>query len=256
VTYSGLLFSYRETLQEIERANQYFQKYLEPESFGALDEWLQKLRAFRQRSRKGDRMSWEIQLDRPIRTVVSRGQYQFDNLGGLNVRGSISAVWAIEHAGRHGSLPRNDEAFRLVDLGSTLVKVLRVPDAGDEVCVAAWHFDVGVANSPGHHFHTQISTRPDAPNEAAEIYFPKALDMPRFPSVLFYPLDALEFLLGELFLADWPKYAVGQNARVGFSDFQTTRLKNVVKGWGFAPDKTLPLLALRTHKPAEDAFLT
>src|SRR6266850_4101566 len=227
MSYQGILFSYRDTFKEIELASQYFGKYVAAESSGVLDEWLQKIRAFKQSATRGRRCSWQIPLDRPLRTVVSNGAYQPDSAGALNVRGVISTVWTIEHVGRHAALGRHDEVFRLVDDGSTLVKILKVADDDQESCVAAWHFDVGVAISPGFHFHTQISTRPDAADMAAETYFPKTLDVPRLPAVLFFPLDALDFLLGELFLDQWPKYAVSQHALLGFFDYQIGRLKGL-----------------------------
>lgn len=256
MTYSGLLFSYRETLREIELASQYFRKYAESETLAALDEWYQKLRAFKQSARRGDQTSWQIPLERPLRTIVSEGKYQAGDLGALKIRGTVSAIWQIQHVGRHGSVPRNDEVFRLIDDGSTLVKVVKVNDDGEETCVAAWRFDVGVALSPGFHFHSKIETWPDAPQGAEQIYFPRTLDVPRFPSVLFFPLDALEFLLGELFLADWPPYAAAEHARVGFFEFQIKRLKNLLGGWGFTSTSVPPLLTLRRHKPAEASFLS
>lgn len=255
MTYQGLLFSYRRTVREIELASEYFRKYVASETIGSLDEWCQKMRAFKQGALRGTRTSWQIPLERPLRTVVSRGQYHPGNNGTFNVIGTVSSIWEIEHVGKHASVPRNDEVFRLVDDGSTLVKILRIHDDSSESCIAAWRFDVGVAASPGFHFHSKVETWPDAPVGQEQIYFPRTLDVPRFPSLLFFPLDALEYLLGELFQENWPPHAVSEAMRMGFFEFQTGRLKNLLKEWGFVTQSPPPLLTLRRAKPSEIAFL-
>lgn len=256
MTYDGILFSYNRTFKEIDLAKHYFGRYIAAESSSALGEWLGKLKQFKQTAIKGNRYTWEIPVTRPLKTIVSEGQYQPDNAGGLRVRGTLSAIWTIEHVGRHTVLGKGDEAFRLVDLGSTLVQILRIIEGEPDGCVAAWRFDIGVANSPGFHFHTQVPTRPDSSNAVDEVYFPLALDVPRFPAILFFPLDGLEFLLGELFHEDWPRYAASQDSRLGFSEHQTGRLRGLLAGWGFTTTKAIPpLTVLRDHKPLANCLL-
>jgi len=72
---------------------------------------------------------------------------------------------------------------------------------GGEV-VASWDFDIGDHQSPGCHFHAKFSP----PSEEDRVLF-KDVDVPRLPSLIFMPTDALEFVIGELWQDEWRKMA-------------------------------------------------
>lgn len=77
---------------------------------------------------------------------------------------------------------------------------------------AAWHFDLASSDGIGAVCHTQFVD-----------------PLPRLPSLVILPTDALEYLLAELFHADWDGIA----ARQGYREFhptQRTRVKAFV-GW-------------------------
>ena len=89
---------------------------------------------------------------------------------------------------------RPAEVFRLNGLASTKVKVLRVESSQETREIAQWQFGVGDHQSPGCHFHVGIGRSGDGTGS-----FP----VPRLPSILFTPIDALDFLLGEVVQDRW-----------------------------------------------------
>lgn len=184
----SLRFRFGATQNEIE----HFQRLAEPFLISphVLQAWLAKLR-WLEKQRAGTATSWVISRDDPIVTHLSPGKYHPGNNGPLTVYGTISSKWDIRSC-------RNDRRlFEIVDNASTTVSVFR---SHLNELIGSWNFDIGTVGSPGCHFHAQM------PGLDA-----LGLDVPRLPIPFIIPLDALDFLLGELFQNDWQQQSTKRN---------------------------------------------
>jgi len=124
---------------------------------------------------------------------------------------------------------------------------------GETRILAQWQVEVGVADSPGWHFHVGLCGEGDA------VPFPHWLPVPRVPGVLILPTDALDFLLGEVFQAEWA-------AKVSKDSYETQLLGNAQRtriekwcGWqaGLAASGHGSRWSRLKHgKPPADLFLS
>lgn len=154
-------------------------------------------------SRRSTPCRWQIHRDNPVVSQPSVGSYMPDDEGALTVYAEISFVWALEPVRPPGNT-RPAKLVRLNGLGSTAIRVLKgvpwAPDAAVEVAV--WKMDIADTAAPGTFFHVQVH----GPEERD--FFPASLDVPRLPGVLNSPFACMEFVLGELFQAEWPRVAM------------------------------------------------
>jgi hypothetical protein len=158
-------------------------------------------------SRSSTPQRWQIHATNPVVTQPSRGSYMHDNQGGLVVYAEVTFVWTL-HPERPAGNTQPAKQVRLNGLGSTAIRVMRgtPTQPGDAVEIALWKMEIADLAAPGTFFHVQV------PGREGEDYFPKALDVPRLPSVLNSPFACMEFVLGELFQADWPRLAMKDSA--------------------------------------------
>jgi hypothetical protein len=136
----------------------------------------------------------EIPESRPVATLVSDG-YKPNTGGGLGLIGTLSGSWEIEKLDPGDRASRGK--FRTVGLASWVV-TLRLENEPETVA-ARWTFDLGAPTAPGCFFHVQVEPAKTLANGKTS-----DLDVPRLPSMLITPMDALAFLLGELFQDEWP----------------------------------------------------
>jgi hypothetical protein len=143
---------------------------------------------------------------REIRTLNSDGGHQRDHSGhGRSLHGSISFKWDIEPLGNKG--PKNQPLSRYFVLRNSSVRISLINGAEEEV--ARWDFDVGDDRSPGCHFHAKFAEADEGRRERFQ-----DIDVPRLPTVIFMPTDAIEFVLGELWQDEWRELAMSSAAEV------------------------------------------
>jgi hypothetical protein len=150
----------------------------------------------------------------PITTKDSPGKYYPSGGGALTVYATISAIWTIQTINPPPRGFRNRDVFLLNGKASTKVRIFR-RDTEEEI--AHWNFDIGDTQSPGTHFHVQVLGEDD------DTIFPKALDIPRFPSIVITPMDAVDFLLGELFQYEWNQHVISYSS---VNNFATSNWRN------------------------------
>jgi hypothetical protein len=186
---------------EIENMRQLAKPFLSIESFERIiPDWKQALLNFRNRPLDGHHR-WTLPQRAPIMTIISKGEYEpRGRQGGLNVYGTICNVWGIRADQRGTRRGRSSECFILDGIASTKIQIWAQRDNDADFEVARWTLETGDQHSPGCHFHTQIDLEPE------DNKFPESLSVPRFPAYLHTPMDALDYLLGELFQERWYRH--------------------------------------------------
>jgi hypothetical protein len=242
--YSGLRFSFADMEREIDNLGKLAEQFLTVESSQfVMPAWKQQLVNFKN-SQPKPTLRWEIPHERPIQTKASEGAYEREpRRGGLTVYGTISVVWeiSVEKSSGSGSNP----TFLLTGLASTKIKIWQCHHE-HPFEIARWTLDIGDTTSPGCHFHTQIQLDP------ADNKFPGSLSVPRFPAFLHTPMDALDFLLGELFQSEWyERVSRSSDPLRHWNGCQKERLTRML-GWHartINEAKGSPWIALKRKKP-------
>jgi len=154
-------------------------------------------------SRRSTPCRWQIHSANPVVTKHSVGSYMPDDEGALTVYADISFVWMLEPVRPPGNT-QAAKRVRLNGLGSTVIRIFDgLPWKPNEATeIAVWKMEIADTAAPGTFFHVQVHGREDP------AYFPAALDVPRLPGVLNSPFACMEFALGELFQAKWPRIAM------------------------------------------------
>lgn len=216
MAYQGLQFSFAEMHREIENMRKLAEKFLDPKSYyRVIPEWQRQLQYFeRQPHPSGAQLMWSISENDPIKTKLSEGEYEAKpRKGSYKLYGYISGVWEISKPASKGKKKTfRSPYFTLEGLASTKITVWTPRTNGPDEELARWALEVGGADSPGSHFHTQINL------DDEDHKFPSKLPVPRLPAVLVTPMDALDFLLAELFHDAWYEH--------------TSQETDPVKHWG------------------------
>ena len=145
----------------------------------------------------GRRVKWATEDS--LETLPSKGRHQVARAGrGRSLKGVISFVWEIEPCGMPNRKRPMNRAFAV---RNSSVRI-SLEDADSSASVACWDFDVGDDRSPGCHVHVKY-----APTIGSERESLRDVDVPRLPSIIMMPTDALEFVLGELWQEDWYRFA-------------------------------------------------
>jgi len=246
----GLIFSIADTLRELESAKQLTRRFTEnAESvFPKLKVQMESLEVERSQSAT----NWGIPLSQPLRTKLSRGEYEPGG-GGVKVCGELSFTWKIQRMAPKKAKDRAKQ-FRLVGNASTVARVFEIKDddsKGDEI--AMWRCEIGDDQSPGCHFHVQVMGQED------EGPFPKKLSIPRLPSCLPSPMVALEFLIAELFQDSWKKHMFSESSDLQhWRSIQRDRFKRLYDwqtGVLSGQSQLSPWSALKYAKPPENIFV-
>ncbi|HET9625831.1 MAG TPA: hypothetical protein VFP84_30920 [Kofleriaceae bacterium] len=186
----------------------------------------------------------------PIETTVSEGAFMRDSYGGRHVYARLTFVWEICNYG-----PRRQGRYRLFQMcGNCSVRVDLHPEGQPDTTLAMWRFEVGSHDGPGVHFHTQVLGDEALSSEL----FPHAIDVPRLPSFLLTPTDALEFILGELFQDEWRDRDADDSAEV--QNWKTHQQRRLIKVLEFQRDAIAnaigsPWIALKNCKPEADLIV-
>ena len=193
-----LIFRYSQVESELESAAVSLKDFLDRTAPDLLRRLREDLRQHRS-SRSGRQISWSTK-DSPISTIPSKGEYERGKKQrGKLLFGKVSFIWHIRSLWTQNADPKKcDPRFFCLD-GNASVRVM-LHEHPSEDSVAAWDFDVAKHDAPGCFFHAQV---PD------KMYQNKGLFMypiPRLPVFIYTPMDALDFLLGELFQERWPAH--------------------------------------------------
>lgn len=238
--YQGIRFSYAEMKRHMENMGALATDFLAPQSQGVVEQCVRDLENIRC-AKSNRNQTWQISRTLPVRTRDSDGKYRDSTKeGGTAVYGLLSFTWEILNPDRS---QRNQRFFHLVGIASTSVIVKSV---GSDEIVARWQFEAGDAMSPGCHFHSAVNQY-----EKAGL-FPEWLKVPRFPGLLFCPMDGLEFLLGELFQREWHQaLSKSSHQRDEWAKSQKKRLESVLK-WKLEQVTncdTTPWMSLKKARP-------
>jgi hypothetical protein len=112
--------------------------------------------------------------------------------------------------------------------------------------------ELGDSTSPGCYFHVQVlGDREVCP-------FPKAVSVPRFPSVFVTPMAVVEYVLGELFQDRWAQAVAEENGNVLYwrrlQKDRFIRLFNWQKS-SLEGAISTPWMTLKAAKPPGELFL-
>lgn len=247
----GLELSFAEMERELTNMRLVARRFLEPNSFErVLPRLIDELKNTKASS---STHSWQIHSYDPIRTVPSNGEYESSGKGNT-VSGELTMIWEIrpiQEVGARKSVPKR--SFRLVGKASVRVRILKCADSGDSVELARWRFEIADKASPGSYFHVQVL------GDDEDTLFPKSLPVPRLPSILLTPMDALEFLLAELFQTSWKAHVASENDYVrDWATCQRRRLLRVLD-WKRAKIKDAsgsPWTSLKGAQPRFDMLLS
>jgi hypothetical protein len=192
-------------------------------------------------SQSPNQTAWSVE-DTPytrLETVVSSGESELGNNVAWTIKGGLSFRWDILRSAS-GKNPR----FRIVNATTRLSLLLCSPEGavapGEEAGRAVWRFEIGDPQHPGTLFHSQV----DWP-----LVDDRRLEVPRLPSIVLTPVEALDFMLGELFQLRWPQGQKGTR----WQSTQRGRLLKFLEGAADtvngATDRSA-LMSLKAWKPA------
>jgi hypothetical protein len=189
------------------------------------------------------KITWST-VDGPIETYGSDGGHQPGRVGhGRSLKGVVNFTWEIQTIGARLKHPEN----RLLALWNSSVRVRLVDIISEGEVVASWDFDIGNHQSPGCHFHAKFAH----PNQA-ERELLKDVDVPRLPSFIFMPTDAIEFVIGELWQDDWRKTAASGTREVeAWRHYPKHRFKRLLEWYSSELSSTrgTPWVQLKCAKP-------
>lgn len=235
-TYNGIEFEYNKILDNLRDISVIAQSFITAESTSVLMQCSTDLTNIRD-STSSKTQYWGIRQSWPVITIDSKGEYRASAKG---KRRSVYAVFSFRWGIKNSSGNGRKRTFYLVDEATTSMQVF---DKETSNMVALWQMEVGDAKSPGCHFHASMTERCDRseidnPGEEPterddsenEKLFPGWLKVPRLPSLIVTPFDALEFLLCELFQNRWPQVVSENNFHVtSWSRSQKDRLSRLLK---------------------------
>jgi hypothetical protein len=262
-----LEFRFQDFLNEIDHFRIAASDLLDPtDSDSVLLAFKSRLENIRQRHDIADLPAWELSLARPLRTRVSKGEYEaYGRIGRHYVQASISSTWKIQPA--RPKKPRTpSETFSITGLASARVEFHDC--CKDTECrgvsLGSWRMELATTNAsdeegarfPGCFFHASVLG--EATNEGA--VFPKSLSVPRLPSIMFSPISVAEYVLGELFQDEWTRPE--RHARPSekqLASIQRDRLRSLLKWQLNLVEKvqsTTPWLVLKRTPPNPTMFST
>lgn len=273
--YVGLEFSYQQLLANLQDISAIARSFITPNSLKVLSQCASDLQNIRN-STANKVHYWTIRQNWPVQTLESSGEYRASEKGtGRSVFAEFSFRWGVKNSAANG----NSRTFVLVDEATTSIRVI---DTHTTSVVALWQMEVGDATSPGCHFHASMTERNYKTGEPAatgtlltpagdigseanctgdgsgDSLFPEWLKVPRLPSIIVTPFDALEFLLCELFQNGWPQAVSESNHNVqSWSRSQNDRLSKLLR-WKLdvlRNSTSGPWPALKRAKPDARLFI-
>lgn len=244
---ANLLFRPSELISEIEALRKLSESFLDSGSF-QLEQLASDIQGLV--ARGSGMIALEIPRSRPLRTRVSRGEFEpSSKASSRRIVAEVTGIWEIalvRHEVANPERPRKKsrrrELIGFVGLASTVVSVC---DVGVREPIACWKMELGDASAPGCFFHTFASV---------DAGFP----VPRHPNVFPTPMSAIGFALGELFQDGWERVVSGaEDPPKRWRSIQGKRLKALFE-WQtrlVAEATASPWFALKAARPAAEIFL-
>lgn len=204
-TMGQLRFSFPDLAQEIQALRDIANPFIASRSVRALYQLADDLEGLWSAAPDSD-LRWELG---DLWTVVSEGEYEpGDRRGAKRVIACVSGTWDVRPIGPN-SKKLKERQKRLLEFHGIASTRVRIFDADNETQqIAMWRMELGDANSPGCYFHVQVLGEEDTPP------FPKAVSVPRLPSVFITPMGAIEYVLGEIFQDRWARAAMENTGHV------------------------------------------
>lgn len=248
-----LLFSFAELSRELNDISQFAEEYIRYDSTHVIPQLKIALGSISE-SDGSKSIRWAIPEESPLRTVTSVGQFEPDNEGGRNVFGEVSFVWDIQPVRDKGHQHGAADKVLLSGIASTRLAVFEELDDGRAQQLAMWRMEIGSTGSPGPCFHVQVLGQDD------ELPFPKFLPVPRLPTLMFTPMFAFDYLLGELFQDDWSRHISSLSASSAVGSWRTIQSYRLQKWLKWQYDKleehgATPWSWMKSLKPPSDLFL-
>jgi hypothetical protein len=157
----------------------------------------------------------------------------------------------VRPLGETSSKPKG-RAARLLEFSGKASTRVELYEHGVHERIAMWRGELGDKDSPGCYFHFQILGDMEHPP------FPKAVSIPRLPSVFITPLGIIEFTLSELFQDEWQRAVLEDTSAVQtWRALQSERLRRLLRWQLGVLDETIstPWMALKLAKPDSALFL-
>jgi len=184
---------------------------------------------------------WEIPQNDTLDTIVSSGRYETGGRGKekKSLYGRMSFRWEVVPLSKGAQISVNGLASNQIEI---------IDPSKAEQRGAIFHFDVSnEGGAVGPKLHVQLP----------EDYF--GMPIPRLHSPIFHPVDCLDFILGELFVDDWPNHLRKEgDKRARVAKPQSKRLNSLYSSSLTAIDGYSDLTALQSLKhwqPEPDIFL-
>lgn len=217
----------------------------------------------------------------PLRTRPSNGRYEHQGGGTFkSLHATFTAAWDLKLIGQPSRKASGNRCFEIAGVASTVTDLWVDPhEAPDRFeigtrtpcCIASWRLEIGnmtergsnssdLMASPGPLFHAQVPRRPDDEVATSELW-PHWLSVPRFHSLPFTPMLAIEFGLAEVFQEEWTEHVrtgahgamvkhwakVHRDRLRAFFDWQKQAITHA--------DAATPLVGLKEHGMQVDLLL-
>lgn len=203
--HSGLLFSFEQVLQELQDLEGWTRSCLDARGPLRIKQLREDLRSVQESRRAG-----VVLVDKPraIATVQTRAWER--NEGGLPKIGKLWFQMTV--------VPVQEKRVRSFEIGDDTNFHLQIVDPETGEIDSEWHFDIVSSDGPGSILHTQFRHN----------MIDKPIPIPRLPSLVMLPSDALEFLLSELFHSKWSEVGQGKDYEA-FSRKQQPRVRGFLE---------------------------
>ena len=205
----GLKFSVSELQRELNFCDSIAKRYLERQSQGRLKSAANDLKLIP--ATRNKTQIWQIDKNNPLKTKPSLGSSEISGQG-HSLQGRLSFKWELRKC--------DQQTVELLGIASTVISIHEIVDAmAKDDYIIKWHVDIVTQkDAPGPAFHTQV-----------DIDNPTKVDVPRLPSILFSPVDCLDFLLGELYQEEWRQYQSSNNKIRSLAKTQQSRFLRLLQ---------------------------
>ncbi|MEI8020239.1 MAG: hypothetical protein WCH39_18710 [Schlesneria sp.] len=208
---ASIQFRFSDFLEEIRSVQKITaREFMDPSAEGIFQQILANLQMI-QEAGGSITSAWEVQEQTPLKTKLSTS-WDRGGKASFPIFASLSWKWEI-NPNTTSKSRRQSDSFMVTGKASLVIKFLRQDDSTP---LAEWKIDLGAVDSPGCYFHTHLA---------------KSICVPRLPSLFVTPMDALEFVLGELFQEDWEKHASSESYDVQFWRSEKRKLLGRVLDW-------------------------
>jgi hypothetical protein len=246
---SQLRFRFAELVREVSTLRVITRDYLDSSTLWALDRFKEQLEHI-----------WEAVpeatttiLTLPsLSTIVSPGHYEpIGGTGSMHVYAKISGTWEVKPVGHHSKKEKGRQKRSLEFCGIASTRIELYEEGADTISIAMWKMELGDSLSPGCYFHVHVLGDGESP-------FPKAVSVPRLPSLFITPMAVVEYVIGELFQDRWAQAVAEENGDIlhwrSLQKERFIRLFNWQKSSLEAAIST-PWMTLKAAKPPGELFL-